>query len=398
MLHIYEKVHSKMSTVMITFDGGARSEEGEFSMGIAHMLEHMLFKGTAKRDCYSIQREVALLGGSTNAYTSNELVSYYITVPFENLEAAMEILSDMVWNSTLPDEEFVKEREVVSEEEAEGQADINSYNWDTFSLNFLSNRSKDPIIGTQESIKGFSVEEVKRFYNKFYDRNNAILAVSSCIGVKQAKSFMTKYFGRNTNKFYNSAKVFPENYLESKVLNLTRPVIEHAYVWMGYPGRKYADPNEAADSIMLSILGGGADSRLFETIRERNGLCYGIGAAAFQLRDQGALIINSSTRVQNIDKLISLVNDEIAKMQNGLVEDEELIRAKNQFRAQTYRLTESSGSSVRWNTGRAFFNLQNLDSVAKEVSALTREDILQSAQRFFDKDKELLMIVRPEEK
>ena len=85
-------------------------------------------------------------------------------------------------------------------------------------------------------------------------------------------------------------------------------------------------------------------------------------------------------------------------MQNGLVEDEELIRAKNQFRAQTYRLTESSGSSVRWNTGRAFFNLQNLDSVAKEVSALTREDILQSAQRFFDKDKELLMIVRPEEK
>lgn len=395
MLHIYERVPSKMATIMVTFDGGARSEGDKFSLGTAHMLEHMMFKGTEKRDCYTLPREIALLGGRSNAFTSNEMVSYYITVPYENLEPAMEILSDMVFSSTLPEEEFQKEKEVVLEEEAD-KSDIDHFLWDTFTDNFFSGRIKEPVIGYQETIEGFTTDELRKFYKKFYKKSNAVVALSSCLGVRKAKSLMSKYFGRNTGKVAHNVPIYDAEYKDSKVLELTRPLIEHAYVWMVYPGRTYGTPYESADSVMLSILGSGMDSRLFESIRERNALCYGISASGIAFRDQGSVIISSSTRAQNIDKLIELVYAEVEKMQNELVTENELLRAKNQFRAQTYALSENSRSSVSWNTKRAFFELPDIDSVSADVAALTREDILESAQRYFDREKELLMIVRPE--
>jgi predicted Zn-dependent peptidase len=397
MLQIYEKVPSKMATIMVTFDGGARAEGDKFSPGLAHMLEHMMFKGTETRTSIEIPREIALLGGSTNAFTSNEMVSYFITVPYENLEQAMAILSDITTNSTFPEDEFLKEREVVLEEEAEGQASIDTFLWDSFAGDFFTGRLSSTVIGTKESIEGFTLPELKKFYKKFYSRRNAVVAMSSCLGKREAGKLMRKYFGRNSKNVAHNVPVYSPEYGGARQMNLTRPLIEHAYVWMCYPGRTYGTDNEAADSVMLSILGSGMDSRLFENIREKHGLCYGIHAGGVAFRDQGSIVINSSTRAENVDKLVGLVNDEVEKMQNELITEEELLRSQNQFRAQTYSLAENSKSAVSWATKRAFFGLSDIDAVSEGVAALTREDIRESAQRYFDREKELLMVVRPEE-
>lgn len=397
MLQIYQKVPSKMATIMVTFDGGARAEGDKYSPGTAHMLEHMMFKGTGRRTSIEIPREIALLGGRTNAFTSNEMVSYFITVPYENLEQAMDILSDMTTNSVFPEEEFLKERQVVLEEEAESSADIDSFLWNAFAEDFFTGRLKTTVIGTPDSINSFTTKELKAFYKKFYSRRNAVVAMSACLGKRDAGKLLSKYFGRNSKKVAHNVPVYEPVYGESRQINLTRPVIEHAYMWMCYPGRTYGTENEAADSVMLSILGSGMDSRLFENVREKHGLCYGINAGSVAFRDQGSILISSSTRTENVDKLIGLVNDEVDKMQNELITEEELLRSQNQFRAQTYSLTENSKSATSWSTKRAFFELADIDAVSEGVASLTREDIRESAQRYFDRSKELLMVVRPEE-
>ena len=114
MIHVVSKTHSRLATIIVSFDAGSRVEANDgYSPGISHMLEHSLFKGTAQRTGTEIQREIAFLGGSSNAFTSHELVAYYITVPYENLERCIEILSDMVFNPIFPEDEIIREIEVV---------------------------------------------------------------------------------------------------------------------------------------------------------------------------------------------------------------------------------------------------------------------------------------------
>lgn len=398
MLHIHEKVPSKMAAIMVTFDAGSKAEGVTHPLGIAHMLEHMLFKGTEKRDCYDIQKDIAILGGRSNAFTSNDMVCYYITVPIENIESATEIISDMVFNSKFPEEEFFKERNVVLEEEADSHGEIEDFIWSNICTEFFSGRERFPNIGTKETIESFTRADLCNFYNEFYTRDNAIVALSSCLSKRESARLLTKYFGRDTKSF--NLRDFGTNvvYKDKRLIETTRLLIEHAHVHMCYPGPKINNANEAADSIMLSILGGGANSRLYETVREKNGLCYGIGAYKVSFRDQGCVTIGASTREQNIERLLELSYQEIEKMKSIEVTDYELLSAKNQFRSQTYSLVESCMSSASWITKRAFHGLSNLDEITRQVANLTTRDILESAQRNFEINKELLLIVRPEER
>ena len=118
MIFEVAKTHSRIATIIISFDAGSRVElKSDHNLGISHMLEHSLFKGTAKMSAMDIQRKIAFLGGSSNAFTSHESVAYYVTVPYENLEPCVEILSDMVFNPIFPEDEILREIEVVKEEE-----------------------------------------------------------------------------------------------------------------------------------------------------------------------------------------------------------------------------------------------------------------------------------------
>ena len=176
MIFSYNKTHSKLSTIVVSFRAGSRIEKSEgFNSGIAHMLEHCIFKGTSSRESLQIQREIAFLGGDVNAYTSHEMVAYHITVPFENLDQAMAILSDIVFNSTIPDEEFAKEKEVVKEEEISRLDSVGAFMWSEFSKEFFSNYIAEPVIGTQSSIDRFTAKEVRDFYGKYCTKSDLSL-------------------------------------------------------------------------------------------------------------------------------------------------------------------------------------------------------------------------------
>jgi len=395
MLNIHENVRSKMAAIVIGFDAGARAEKDIYPEGIAHMLEHMMFKGTEKRSCYRIPKEISLLGGSTNAYTSNEMVVYYISVPYENIEKAAEILSDMTLGSTFPEKEFWKEKKVVLEEEAATHEDINDFLWNSFSKNFFRGRLSSPVIGSKESIESFTREDLFSFYGDYYNCSNGIVSICADIEEERGLSLLQKYFGDN-NEFTTKELDSADPFVGGGEAFLSRPLLEHSHFWECYPSPAHGEKNLAAYSVMLSVLGGGMGSRLFESARERRGLCYSIYASNLSNRDSGALIISSSTKNEQIAELSSVIQDEINRMRQELITAEELERAKNVFRAGTYRLLEKSDGLALFNLKKAFFQTDGISELSKKVAALTREDILNVAQESFDESSKFRLIVEPE--
>lgn len=397
MLHIYNKVPSKIATIMVGFDAGARSEGTKYTKGLAHMLEHMMFKGTDKRSYLQIPNEINFLGGDFNAYTSNETVAYYISVPYENLENAMEILSDLMFNSIFPEEEFLKEREVVLEEEASSCDNIVPFVTRKLFSEFFHGRVSEPIIGTSDTIKSFTRDELLSFYKDKYTKRNMIVSLASCLPIRKGRGLMTKYFGRPNGRLAHDVDLHMPAYASTRTINMSRPMIEHTYVYHAYPGPTTLDKDDAATDVMLEILGEGMGSRLFTSVREKAGLCYHIGTTCRVLRDQGAVLIGSSTRQENVEAMNDLIFKEVERIKTERVEDEEIQRAINQHRAATYSMMERSGAYASWCFNRRFFEQSSIEEYSKQINALTADEIMDSARKYFDSDKRLTVICSPGE-
>lgn len=396
MIHLFERIPSKLATISISFDAGARAEGIGFSCGLAHMLEHCCFLGTSKRNRYQIPREIGLLGGSFNASTSVEQVMFYITVPYNNIEPAMEILSDLVFNSTFPEEEMNKEREVVKEEEKSYQDDVHSLIYERFCAEFFTGRLSQPVLGTQETIDSFTLSQLKYFHKKYYTESNCIVSLSGNFSNKEGKFFLSKYFGKNTGKNTSIVQDTGVDYKPTREVRFTRPQLEHSYVWLAYPGNSFKDGDEAVEDIALNILGQDMDSRLFTEVREKRGLVYSIQAGSMAQRDCGAIIVSFSTRPENVAEAIEVVEAEIKKMKQELVTDEELIRAKNKYLASSYGLTENSRASATNNIVRKFYGLQSMDDLVERSSKVNADEIKDIIVKLFDDSKRLTLICEGE--
>jgi predicted Zn-dependent peptidase len=396
MIHSFTKTHSRLSTIIVAFDAGSRSEGKKFNPGIAHMLEHCIFKGTEKRDWQSINREIAFLGGNVNAFTSHEMVQYYISVPIENLDSCMEILSDMVFNSTFPEEEFLKEKEVVKEEEVSRNDSPEAYIWKNFSENFFSNYLGTPVIGTQESISRFTRDEVAAFHQKFCKREAAVVSLCSNMSKAEAKLLMTKHFGKASGRIAGRKSYEGTSYKDSKLLEITKAGIEHSYVYMGMPSTSTPGVKDPTTSVMNTILSGGMDARLFTEIREKRGLVYGISAGSISWQGGGSYIVDFSTRDKNVEEALSVTREELVRMANVNVTDEELQRAKNKLRSSFYAANESSSSLANWSVKQALFGELSIGDYINRVEAVSAEQVRELAAETFNLDKMLTVICRKE--
>lgn len=396
MKHIFQKTHNKMVVIFVGFDAGARAESDKYSPGLAHMLEHMMFKGTSNRSYLDLPKEIAFLGGDVNAFTSHEMVAYYIRVPHENFEAGAEILSDMVFNSTFPEEEFLKEREVVFEECLSYKDHVTHDLGVAFDQNFFSGRLQTDVIGTEESIKGFTREELVKFYEEFYKTESGILAISGDLDEERVRLASEKYFGKET-EFIKQNLPEAMEHKSAKSVTITKSDIEQSYVYIAYPGLVTGDKDSLVYAVMREILGSGMDSRLFTEVREKNNLCYGIGMSAITHMEIGSTVISSSTRPENIEKMLKLIDIEVEKIRAEEVTDEELQRAKNKLRSDLYGIYDSGDALAKDTLRRTFFGLRSLEEVASELNDISKEQILELANRLFLDENKMVFVLRSEE-
>jgi len=396
MIQVFNKVSSKKAMISVGFNSGSRLEGiSDYNFGISHVLEHCIFKGTPNRTAEAIMDQVEFLGGQINAFTSHEKVVYYVRVPEESIEEAMEIVSDIVFNSTIPEEEFVKEIEVVKEEEVSRGDSIGSFLWQNFSKNFFTGYPSIPVIGYKESIDKISAEEVRGFYKDFCGKENAVISLTMNCTKKKAKDLMKKYFGKATGKIKRSYK-FDCGYEDyNKTIELTKSGISHTYCWVGHKSFESGDKDTYALKILNKILGGGLDSRLVKEVREKRGLVYSISSSNSSFREAGVNIISFSTRDKNLSSILEIIDVELKKITIHGVSDRELQKAKNMYKSSFYDFIEDPESINMFGISNAMFKTRSLDEVISSINSTTIEDIKRVANRIFIEEK-MIMIVRGE--
>ncbi len=399
MIHEITKTHSRIATVIVSFNAGSRVEaRSGYNLGISHMLEHSIFKGTNKMNAMEIQKRIAFLGGSSNAFTSHESVAYYVTVPFENLEPCIEILSDMVFNPIFPEDEILKEIEVVKEEELSSKDDTQGYIWREFSEDFFGSHYLSlPVIGFQDTISEFSRDEVASFHEKFCQRKDAIVSLCSNLKKKDAKQLLNNYFGKSSGRTKTLYKFSEPEYRPSREISLTRAGVEQTHVWMGMPSVTSSNELSPSVKLLMTILGSGMDSRLFEEVREKRGLVYGISSSSVEWQGGGLSMVEFSTRDSNVLEAMDVVNDQISIIANTLPDEEELQRAKNKIRSSFYSAIEDSYNLAYWAVKRRMHSIPSIEDYMTSIDEATCGDIVDAAKVVFDTDRKLTVICRKED-
>ncbi|MFA5518592.1 MAG: pitrilysin family protein [Spirochaetota bacterium] len=373
---------------------GSRHER-EDQYGYAHFVEHMLFKGTSKYTAKEIAQKVDRVGGQHNAATNREYTCYYINVVSDHLELALEILSDMYNNSLFDADEIAKERNVIMEEIRMYEDTPDEFIHDLFMERMLKGHSLGhSILGSIGSIEKTTKESLTEFYNEHYVNENVILAIAGSFEETQAVELISKYF---SNK---KKSPLPEPDQMTYVPEL--PVVEHrekkleqVHFCMGLEGIKKGDDDRWPFYILSTILGGSMSSRLFQNIREKEGISYSIYSFHSSYIDCGVFGIYCATTADKFRHTVELILRECRTMLKEGISKEELEDTKTFMKGNLALSLESNEvrmSQLARNEmiyGRSF----DFNDIVRFINNITMDDYVRVCERIFkNKDFSLISI------
>jgi predicted Zn-dependent peptidase len=337
IIHGIKVVHVKTNNLMSYFAFHCLSgsyHENEENQGVSHYLEHMFFKGTTKREVFQVSDDAAILGATQNAFTSEIDTCYYLTAPATNYDGCIELLSDMMFNSTFPEDEIEKERTVI-------QAERKSYE-DTPSSSYfmkLQNQLFDfklghDIIGTEETIDGISRNSLVDFKNNCYGSNNTIFLVISAIDSDKIFESCEDYFENNGLFNVDVTSLDFKIVKELKDVEFTRENIQQSYLSMVFDSIKYNDKNNTFENCARLYLGGGLYGLLPKEVREKLGLCYHIGYYSLEHTPyDGVSCIYTLLDEDNVDKAKEAIVNSLKSLSEGNIDESLFDCAKAQMLA-----------------------------------------------------------------
>lgn len=372
--------------------GSVNETDGYY--GISHLIEHMLFKGTKKRNAYQIAKELDRLGANVNAFTDCEETTYFTKSTNENLEECVEILADMFFNATFDQKEMAREKKVVCEE-------IAMYNDDAYSKSELlvnslayngTGYARD-VAGSKQSVKATTQAKIHSYMQKHYTPQNTIVSFCGNIKLKQAEKLMEKYFLANYNltlKDEVEIKPIKQPKQETpKIINQTIKKFkdnEQANICITYPAISQYDGDKYALNVLNSALGRGMSSKLFQLIREKLGLVYTIVSQASFTATCGDVTIHFATSTKNAPLALCAIRQEMANLvKNGLSENE-FNDAKSNLLSSiklSYENTSGVNVSVCKNI-RSYGRAISKEEIIASYEKVTLEDVNRVAKRIFD--------------
>jgi len=326
---IFDKLKSISTCSVGVFVKTGSRDESDTEEGISHVLEHMVFKGTPTRNYFEISDEIDYLGANVNAHTTKEETVFYINALTQFLGKSVDILFDIVTNSTINEKELEKEKDVIVEEikmYKDSPDDL------VFEMNYadsINGQYGKPIIGTEASVKGFKVEEIKKYYRERYTKDNILIVVSGNFDKDEIIQKVDEYFGKLDDKKVNRRERIdfsfnPGKKVVSKDINQVNICITHQSV-------DYNSKNKIYTDILSSIIGGSMSSRLFQEIREKNGLAYSVYTYNQYYLSGGLTSTYIGTNLENYEKAIEITLSEFRKMRENGVTEDELQKAKNKY-------------------------------------------------------------------
>lgn len=336
---VYVPKDSFLTSIQILTNVGSCAEEAS-QHGLAHILEHMFFKGSAKRPGgTSITRAANDIGGKLNAYTSYDHTSYYMNVLNENFEQGLDILADMYQRPLFPEEEFVKELNPILSEFREREDDPENFLMERILETHLG-ADYHPIIGTEDSIRAATVEAMHSFRQRYYGGKNTMIVIVGGVDQARVAKAIADSFGQTTASHSPQARTVIGKPGE---VSLTKAGIQEAYYFLFYPALPREHPDRFKQDIMCFLLGGNDSSLLFERIREERGMsCYGIYSWTMRYDPFSLLGVNCGIAVDELDDLHGEVQEQIKRICDQPLSDEMLARAKASLRSSIAAQSETS--------------------------------------------------------
>jgi predicted Zn-dependent peptidase len=340
----------------------------------------MAFKGTRRRSALEIVEEIEQVGGDLNAATSLDTTCYYARVLKDDVHVALDILADIIQNSLYADDELEREREVILQEIASTRDSPDDTVYDLFQdAAFPGQALGRPILGTPESVTGFSSSDLRTFLSARYRAGSMVLSAAGNIRHETLVAHAEKLFGGLPAG--EAPKAAPAMYVGGA--RLSARMFEQAHVVLGYRGLAYRDPGFYTAQVLSGLLGGGMSSRLFQEVREKRGLCYSIYSSAWGLSDVGLLSVHASTGPETLQELVDVVQQELSRIVSGKPDEREIQRAKAQLKTGLLMSLESSVSRAEQMARQllAFDRLLPADELIGKVDAVTSEGVRQVAER-----------------
>jgi predicted Zn-dependent peptidase len=361
--------------------GSGSRDEPEVVAGASHFFEHLLFKGTATRSAAAIAEALDEVGGDCNAYTTKEYTAFYIRLLAEHLPLGLDILSEIMWNPRLDADDLEAERTVILEEilmHADEPADLVVEQW--VAAEFPGHPLGRDTLGSAESVRAITVDDVGRFFDEHYRPKNMVVSVAGDIVHEEVRDALeSRLTGRTGGS--QPRRVVPTAAPEPLVVR-TRAT-EQAHLTLGTRCVSRFDEDRWAFSVLNQVLGGGMSSRLFQKIREQRGLVYSIASDRAAYEDTGTLSVMAGTAPDFVHQVLALVVDELAVLASDGVSDRELAVAKGNLRAETLLAGEDSGARMsRIGAGLLLHHeVKTVDELLGNIERVERADVQRVAQR-----------------
>jgi predicted Zn-dependent peptidase len=375
--------HVRSVSVGIWIRNGSRREVPEEN-GLAHFLEHMVFKGTERRSAEAIAREMDSVGGMLDAFTSKEQICFNAKVLDEHLPIAFDIISDLVLRPRFDSEDVAKERLVVLEEI---KMDLDNPEYllhEIFTRGFWPEHPLGrPILGTPETVRAFSTEVLQNRFREWFAPDHLLITAAGNVTHEQVLKLVENEFGH----------LKPQSVLEDHSAPSTgAPIhlerknnLEQVHLCLGVPSLPISHDRRFGVAVLNNLLGGGMSSRLFQNIREKRGLAYAVFSEVTPYSDAGMFTVYAGTARETIGQVVDLTVAELRSMKESLVTEEELLRAKNHLKGSLMLSLESTSSRMS-NLARQelyFGRFFSLDEILASIDAVTREELQALAQEFF---------------
>jgi predicted Zn-dependent peptidase len=374
--------HVRSVTVGIWLTAGSRHER-EAESGIAHFIEHMLFKGTTSRSAKQIAQTIDSIGGQLDAFTSKEYASYYVKVLDQHLPLAVDLLSDMLMRPALAPDDIVREQSVILEEIKMVEDAPDDLVHEVLTQQFWAGHPLGrPILGTPQTVSSFDADTLRGYFAGHYVASNLIVAAAGNLDHAALRDLVERAF---------AGLPAGEPVLRSAPpgvtpgLTIREKDIEQAHICLGIPACSQIDEARHATYVMNAILGGSMSSRLFQHIREDRGLAYAVMSGLASFRDTGMLSVYAGCAADKVPEVVDLTLTEMRVMRDAPVPDDELQRAKDHLKGSLMLGLESTSSRMSYMArqeiyfGRHF----SLDEVLRDIDLVTAEAVQRVARETF---------------
>ena len=386
--------HVRSVAVGVWVETGSRHESDERG-GVSHLIEHLVFKGTATRSAEEIARTMDSVGGQMDAFTTKEHTCFYVQVLDEHLGLAVDLLTDILLHPSFDGEELEREKSVVLQEIKMVEDTPDDVIHDLFAAQVWAGHPLGrPILGTRDLVTGFSRDTVAAHFVDEYLPPRLIIAVAGNVTHDE----VVELFGRGFNGYQRPAGPrAPQPAILRPGVNIVQKTLEQVHLVMGFPGLHHSAPERYALFLLNDVIGGSMSSRLFQEVRERQGLVYSIHSGAQAFADTGTLYLYAATDAPNFSKVLKSILKELRAVKKSGVTAEELRRAKDHLKGSLMLSLESTSSRMNRLAKHELHlgSFLTMDEMLAAIDAVRHEEVQALVSELLDEERLALTTLGP---